>query len=118
MTDQPSNREIYVAILDLRGRIEALAWDLTAIEGRMDRLAGGENGACGRHGSVERRLAAMSKLLAETAERSARVETGVAEIGDGLANAASEIPGMGERISRVEEDVGDLCRLLDLQLRQ
>ena len=39
MTYEPSNREIYAAILDLRGRIEALAWDLTAIEERLDRLA-------------------------------------------------------------------------------
>ena len=39
MTDQPTNREIYAAIMDLRGRIEALAWDLTAIEERMDRFA-------------------------------------------------------------------------------
>ena len=118
MTDQPSSREIYAAILDLRGRIEALAWDLTAIEGRMDGLAGGENGGCGQHGAVERRLAEVAKLLAETAERSARVESGVAEIRDGLAVAASEMPGMGARISRVEEDVGNLCRLLDRQLRQ
>ena len=42
MTDQPSNREIYAAIMDLRGRIEALAWDLTAIEERLDLLTGGE----------------------------------------------------------------------------
>ena len=118
MTDQPSAREIYVAILDLRGRIEALAWDLTAIEGRMDGLAGGENGEGGRRGTVERRLAAVAKLLAETAERSARVENGVAEIRDGLANAASEMPAMGERISRVEEDVGNLCRLLNRRHRQ
>ena len=118
MTDQPSTREIYAAILDLRGRIEALAWDLTAIEGRMDRLAGEENGEGERHSTVERRLATVAKLLAETAERSARVETGVAEIRDGLATAASETPSMGERISRVEEDVGNLCRLLGQQRRQ
>ena len=40
MTDEPSNREIYAAIMDLRGRMEALAWDLTAIEERMDRFTG------------------------------------------------------------------------------
>ena len=118
MTDQPSAREIYAAILDLRGRIEALAWDLTAIEGRMDRLAGGENGDGEQHSAVDRRLAAVAKLLAETAERSARVENGFAEIRDGLATTATAMPRMGERISRVEEDVGNLCRLLDQQLRQ
>ena len=118
MTDQPSTREIYAAILDLRGRIEALAWDLTAIEGRMDRLTGGEKGNGEQEPTVERRLAEVVELLAETAERSARVENGVAEIRNGLVTGTSEMPSMGERISRVEEDVGNLCRLLDRQLRQ
>lgn len=42
MTDEPSNRDIYAAIMDLRGRMEALAWDLTAIEERLELLTGRE----------------------------------------------------------------------------
>lgn len=118
MTDQPTNRELYAAILDLRGRIEAVAWDLTAIEDRLDRLAGREE-RCGAHDTaVERRLSAVAETLTATAERSARVETGVAEIRDGLATATSTMPDMGQSITRVEQDIRTLCRLLDGRLAQ
>ena len=90
MNDQPTNREIYAALMDLRGRTEALAWDLDAIE---------------------RLLALVAELLAATGGLPVRV-------GDGPVNAVPGASHESGRVARVEEDIRNLCRQLGERLEQ